>query len=355
MQLKAPFVQLPLRFDAARLAAEVDALGEAVWRPHPQKFPGNSMLPLVAVEGDAGNESFNGPMRPTPELESCLYLQQVLASFGATVGRTRLMRLSGGAEVKRHADQGYYWAERVRVHVPIVTQPTVRFECDREALNMAEGECWIFDTWRQHRVLNDDSRSRIHLVCDTVGGDGFWNLVEAGRPVGAGAAPAGWAPREVAFEAATQPRVRFESHNVPAVMSPWELRRHLEFLLDEAVPFPRQAALRQQVDVLCRSWRGLWAAEGPDERAKPEYRRLLERFVQNSRPLAADASLCNELPLFPAIMMMVGRAAVVDDAAPRGQGNSFARQPVQAPRPTSAQPVAQSAPAFSFTWGGPSR
>ena len=31
------------------------------------------------------------------------------------------MRLAGQAEVARHADQGYYRAERVRVHVPIVT------------------------------------------------------------------------------------------------------------------------------------------------------------------------------------------------------------------------------------------
>ena len=74
MKLQVPFIQLPLRFDAARLAAEVDALGEGVWRPHPQGFPGNSMLPLVAAGGDPANEAFSGPMRPTPELERCPYL-----------------------------------------------------------------------------------------------------------------------------------------------------------------------------------------------------------------------------------------------------------------------------------------
>ena len=34
---------------AAELAREMPALGEGPWRPHPQGFPGNSMLPLVAV------------------------------------------------------------------------------------------------------------------------------------------------------------------------------------------------------------------------------------------------------------------------------------------------------------------
>jgi len=181
VKLHAPFIQLPLVFDAAVLAAEIAALGEGPWRPHPQGFPGNSMLPLLAVDGDPRNESFAGTMRPTPELLACPYLTQTIASLGATAGRSRLMRLSGHAEVTRHADQGYYWAERVRVHVPVVTQPTVRFECGGTTLNMAAGECWIFDTWRQHSVLNDAVQSRIHLVVDTVGGGRFWDLVGQGR------------------------------------------------------------------------------------------------------------------------------------------------------------------------------
>ena len=102
MKLPRPFIQLPLLFDAGVLAAEIDALGEGVWRDHPQKFPGNSMLPLLVVGGDRANESFAGAMAPTPELLRCPYLVQVMASFGATLGRTRLMRLAGQAEVTPH-------------------------------------------------------------------------------------------------------------------------------------------------------------------------------------------------------------------------------------------------------------
>ena len=46
---------------------------------------------------------------------------------------------------------------------------------------MAAGECWIFDTWSLHRVHNDATRPRIHLVADTVGGQGFRSLMEQGR------------------------------------------------------------------------------------------------------------------------------------------------------------------------------
>ena len=62
MKLQVPFLQLPLLFDAAALANEVAAIGEDAWRPHPQGYPGNSMLPLVAVGGDPDNEAFAGPM-----------------------------------------------------------------------------------------------------------------------------------------------------------------------------------------------------------------------------------------------------------------------------------------------------
>src|SRR5687767_3345697 len=109
MKLQVPFVQLPLKFEAEVLAAEVGRVAETSWRPHPQGFAGNSMLPLVAVGGDPDNESFAGAMQPTPYLQQCPYLMQVMASLGATIGRSRLMRLSGHAEVTRHADQGYYW------------------------------------------------------------------------------------------------------------------------------------------------------------------------------------------------------------------------------------------------------
>jgi hypothetical protein len=310
MKLHAPFVQLPIRFDASRLAEEIGALGEADWRPHPQNFPGNSMMPLVAVEGDPGNEGFAGLMRPTPQLAALPYLQQVLANLGATVGRTRLMRLSGQAEVTRHADQHYYWTERVRVHVPVTTQPTVRFECGDAALNMAPGECWIFDTWRQHRVVNADERSRIHLVCDTVGGAEFWKMVYRGRPVGVGVDPSGWAPRAVEYDARSSPSIAFETHNMPVVMSPWELERHLDFLVEEMVPSPHQANIHRHVRMLYRAWRGLWAAHADAMQSVPEYRRLLDAFLAQVRPMVEESMLRNDLAMLPALMSGVARVAV---------------------------------------------
>lgn len=314
MKLQVPFIQLPLLFDAPALAEEIAALGEAVWKPHPQGFPGNSMLPLVAVDGDPDNEAFAGAMKPTPHLQRCPYLTQVFASFGATVGRSRLMRLAGQAEVTRHADQGYYWTERVRVHVPVLTQPTVRFECGDAAINMKAGECWIFDTWRQHRVLNDASESRIHLVCDTVGGGKFWELAARGRPH---AVPAkGWQVRSVA-PSAEPATFHCESSNVPAVMSPWELSTHLGFLFNEALPHPQLAQLQQLAGRLLREWRGLWAQYGEAPQGRTAYRAAFDNFAVAARAQSQDVMLRNEMRWYEVMMAMISRVVVAQSAAAR--------------------------------------
>jgi len=318
LKLPVPFVQFPLSFDAEVLAAEIAALGESPWRAHPQGYAGNSMLPLVAVDGDPTDERFTGPMRPTPHLARCPYLAQVMASLGCVVGRSRLMRLSGHAEVNLHVDQGYYWAERMRVHVPVVTQPTVRFDCGDASVHMQAGECWIFDTWRKHRVLNDAEAARIHLVVDTVGGDAFSALLARGRPH-----PAPWRggqrPERVPPGAAAGPLV-FETANVPAVMTPWELNAHLAFLFGEAVPHPRLDILHQRTGEFTRTWRALWAANGDAEEGRPQFRAAMERFLDDVRTPSQEVMLRNELRWFSAVMTLVGKVAVRDDSVQGQEG-----------------------------------
>lgn len=310
MKLHAPFIQLPLAFDAALLAEQVATIGEDLWMAHPQAYPGNSMLPLVAVDGDPRNEAFCGRMRPTQHLARLPYLSQVMASLGVVLGRSRLMRLSGHAEVKLHVDQGYYWVERMRVHVPIVTQPTVRFECGGEAINMAAGECWIFDTWRPHRVLNDADASRIHLVVDTVGGDGFWELMAHGRTP---AAPrtADWQPHRVSA-GATQPVLAFESVNVPPVMSPWELNAQLTLLFSEAVPHPQLEPVRQRAGQLSRSWRSLWARFGDAPEGRAHFRAAMDRFADEVRVPAQPLQLRNDVGWYSAMVTIIAKFAVRD-------------------------------------------
>ncbi|MEO6967450.1 MAG: sulfotransferase [Rhodanobacteraceae bacterium] len=327
MKLPVPFIQLPLLFDAAALAAEVAAFDEGMWRPHPTGMPGNSALPLVTVEGDpARGDSLEGPMRPTPALLASPYLMQVLGSLRAVIGRVRLMRLSGRAEVNLHVDTDYYWNERVRVHVPILTQPTVRFTCGDAQVNMAAGECWIFDTWRLHHVLNDDDSPRIHLVVDSVGGADFWDLVNAGRPH---TAPrAGWAAGHVAPGCGAVPELMFESVNSQSPMSLWELRGHMSFVFAEVEPQPRLEPVGRLASAFVSRWQTLWFRHGTNETALPEYTALLDAFLRQVMPVARGIALRNGADLSDAILGLLKRA-VRRENAPASSEESSRSGPVR--------------------------
>lgn len=315
MRLQYPFIQLPLRFDAAALAAELATLDESEWRPHPQGFAGNSALPLIAVEGDPDNDTLIGPMRPTPFLARFPYLGQVLGSFGAVLGRTRLMRLSGNAEVAPHIDQAYYWTERMRVHVPIVTTPGVRFYCGDVDINMAAGECWIFDTWRLHRVLNEGDNVRIHLVADTVGGDGFWELMANSRPHHVGSN--GWNVRQVRPHDGAAPELQFESVNTPRVMSPWELHSHLSFLFSELKPQqPLAGELQRTVLGYLRRWQALWSRHGDAPQGHADFRALLDEWIVEMRRFRGELTLHNDLDFHKVAMIMVLHSACTDASTP---------------------------------------
>ncbi|MGD9982153.1 MAG: aspartyl/asparaginyl beta-hydroxylase domain-containing protein, partial [Hyphomonadaceae bacterium] len=348
MRLQARFIQLPLQYDADRLAKEVLAFGEECWLPHPQRFEGNDFLPLISVNGEPANESFAGQMAPTPYLEKCPYLIDVLASFGASLGRTRLMRLSGGAEVTPHVDVHYYWRDRMRIHVPIVTQPTVTFYCGNLSVHMGPGECWIFDTFARHRVVNDAERKRIHLVADTVGGEGFWALATAGRLPEA-PNPA-WRAR--AFEPAGVglDRLEYEGQNVPTVMTPWEIQGHVDFLFRECqqnhLNFPRVA---QAAAHFTHIWRALWSTFGEAKHGWPRYRKALDEFASElSVTGARDVKLQNGSDLLTTLSALIVNVALADksdDTAgeTREDVGAISGAPAQTPIPKQAPIAAASA------------
>jgi hypothetical protein len=315
MKLRVRFLQLPILFDAARLAQEVAAIPESAWRPHPRGYPGNDALTLITTDGDPDSDARAGAMLPTPHLLALPYLMQVLETLGATWGRSRLMRLSGDAEVTAHVDTDYYWRDHMRVHVPIVTQPTVRFLCGDEQVNMAAGECWIFDTWSLHSVHNDATRARIHLVADTVGGDGLLSLIEQGRSPGE--PHPGWSPTLSPPRDGPPPVLAYERRNTPDVMTPWEMRDHLTFLMSEVAPGQRQIApVGQALNRLRVNWHALWAQWGDAAEARPAYAALLAETQTRLEGLDLNAiAMKNGMPLGLCLQALIFGAALADAAS----------------------------------------
>jgi uncharacterized protein YecA (UPF0149 family) len=176
MKLPHEFYQLPFSFDVGQLTKEIEQFTESDWVTHHEGFQGNSAIPLISVNGEFNND-FKGPMKPTLALDKSPYIKQILASFGEVLSRSRLMRLAPGAQVPLHSDINYHWYKRVRVHIPITTTEQVQFFCHDKQVHMGAGECWIFDSWKHHKVENNSDQYRVHLVIDLAGSSQFWRTV----------------------------------------------------------------------------------------------------------------------------------------------------------------------------------
>ena len=297
MRLHQPFIRLPLAVDAAALAAEVEAIPHDAWRPHPEGAPGNTAVPLVALRGDPDDDGVVGPMRPTPWLAQLPYTTRVLGSLGSVIGRTRLMRIEEETELTSHVDTNYYWWEHLRVHAPVLTTPDVRFHCGPEMVHMDAGEVWVFDTWRPHRVENPANTPRIHLVIDTVGGPGLWEMIELPERAPLFIDPADPKPALLATEGV--------NHSV--VMTPWEVDRTLDELLDELTDSDATAAAR--VDTAMRpfrhGWRTAWALHGAAPSGWETYKLLREQAVKAIDDAAQGARLPNGILIRRAVHQLV--------------------------------------------------
>jgi len=248
----------------------------------------------VSVDGEQ-NDTLAGPMRPTPLLERCPYFQQVMASFDTVVGRSRLMRLAGGTEVNAHYDLHYNWYQRVRIHVPIVTDPGVRFLCDDDEVHMQPGEAWIFDTWQFHNVINESQADRVHLVIDTAGTAAFWNLLSRSWTLDQPSADREQAEL-IPFRPDAVPPLRFERHNAHAIDPPSVLaHKFSEFRSELAAFAAAQPAAFGEVDRALtaaeQDWRCFWFEHGETGSGVEQFQGVRDRTAQACLPLLADVRL----------------------------------------------------------------
>lgn len=283
MRLARPFYRLPVRFDIAALQREVLALGSKSWIDHPNGIHGNSAIRLITA-GGGENDDVDGVMHGTPHLRKSPYLRQVLASLGVVWSRSRLMRLGPHADVPEHADINYHWYYRVRVHIPIVTQPGVLFHCGDETVHMAAGEAWIFDNWRRHSVVNTSDQERIHLVADTAGNSTFWQFIANGQNSGD--------LHGHRFDAAQDVQPMTEQSALALVMAPAEvdlllLDLRAELTADEnPETLHRLAQYAALLDAFRRDWRQLYALYGESGIGWSHYADLRKQLRHASKALA---------------------------------------------------------------------
>jgi hypothetical protein len=319
MELTRPLLKLPLRFDADALAREVRALPQSAWVPHPTGFAGNEAVRLITPGGRETDE-LKGEMAATEQLNDCPYITQLMGEIGSVWGRSRLMGLGAGADVPLHIDSHYYWRTHWRIHIPVITNPKVLFTCGGETVHMAAGECWVFDSFRSHKVENGGSEQRIHLVLDTVGGGRLRELI--------GLAEVG-AESEFIAPGKRTAELIFERVNSPTVMSPWEIRSHIAFLKDHAVPHPLLAPVLKRLDDFVSDWAAVWAQYEAEEQGWPEYLHLLDGLKADLGASGGAAlQLKNSLRFFLVLdhMLLLNLFADADIVAAKVNAASGVRQ-----------------------------
>jgi hypothetical protein len=168
-------LRLPFRFDAAALAAEIAALGDGAWLAHfnTQYYEGDwSGVALRTPGGKIGlypDPNPSEPYAPTAHLAACERFRAALQTLRCPITSARVLRLGPGARIREHRDYriGLEFGE-VRLHVPLVTGPQVEFILNGLPLAAAPGECWYVDVTQPHRLTNNGSIARLHLVLDCV-------------------------------------------------------------------------------------------------------------------------------------------------------------------------------------------
>jgi hypothetical protein len=112
----------------------------------------------------------------TPLMDVLPGARELLEGLGCPLERVRLMRLTQGGELSRHADitdrsAGTELGRIARFHLPIVTDPTVQFtswNLDNmpTSVHMTPGRWWYLDVRKPHRAVNPSNVERVHLVAD---------------------------------------------------------------------------------------------------------------------------------------------------------------------------------------------
>lgn len=173
--------RLPLTFDAAALAADLVAIERDPWQPHFVRDNYRGDWSAIALRAAAGETH---PIRliyanpaatewvDTPLMARVPAMRAAVATLACPVQSVRLMRLGPGSAILPHEDLDLAAEQgRARLHLPITTNPGVRFLLNGVAVPMEVGELWYLRLSDSHEAVNEGATPRVHLVIDVLAND----------------------------------------------------------------------------------------------------------------------------------------------------------------------------------------
>jgi hypothetical protein len=87
---------------------------------------------------------------------------------GGTVIRAMAAKLLSGKKITPHVDRHVSFHRGHRIHVPITTNPRVRFMIDGRPYQLKVGQAYEINNQKMHSVMNKGSEDRITFIFDYV-------------------------------------------------------------------------------------------------------------------------------------------------------------------------------------------
>ena len=173
-------VRLPLAVDIARLQQEVAGLPASLWGSRGGRVGVHQPTEGIFLRGHAPIEGPK-PIEDREPLQHLPYVRELLATIPAPPMRCLLAKLLPGSVIRMHVDNGDYFLQTLRVHVPVVSDPSVAMVSDDRVYTMRPGEAWALNNSTYHGVLSEWTQPRIHLICDFQPSEALCALVATGE------------------------------------------------------------------------------------------------------------------------------------------------------------------------------
>ncbi len=183
LRVEAMDIDVPLRelgkVDIVALQAAIGSLGQSDWQSNKLRqseyevhrqtesvvlvFTDGAGWPNIEVTKEAGWDLLSDAAVPL--------MHQIIGEYyppGGTIIRAMCAKLLSGKVIKPHVDQHPSFHAGHRIHVPITTNPRVRFMIDGRPFQLEVGQAYEINNQRTHSVMNKGQDGRITFIFDYV-------------------------------------------------------------------------------------------------------------------------------------------------------------------------------------------
>jgi hypothetical protein len=165
--------------DSAALVAAILAQDEAAWREHEQRqqvydvhrqtesivlvFANLEVWPEIEVHKEAGWDRLAHLAVPL--------MHGIIEKHyppGGAIIRAMAAKLLAGGRISPHVDTHPSFHRGHRIHVPVTTNPRVRFMIDGRPYRFEVGQAYEINNQKNHSVMNKGDEDRITFIFDYV-------------------------------------------------------------------------------------------------------------------------------------------------------------------------------------------